>query len=629
MADEPATGPYSPAGYQPSRYSPPDSQASSSSSLSASASAPRLSRTPQYPSADAAYPAAPADTDIDGLFDADALFDPEPTGHPGAIAQPSPAPSAPLSDSASSASASTDSLSSSFASSSLAADPAPPRAKFGVQNDPQPGTESDPDRKPTKIGSSASDFAFVEEETDSKEIAGWLTFVESRAESRAERARRMRNRLIAAGAAVALAAGGTLAYLWATGSPLLSSTTQPTKDVILLQVCDNTSGDAVADAVLAAARPGGGSSGGSGASGATAPAASTGHGAAVLIPSQMVVTGIGSGTQPFSGDMTANPPVPPAGANAVADSLGVQVDAVWSMDETTFAAMIDLFGGVTLTTDAAVPAVTAPAAAAPTATATGKSGSSGPTGSSGTSGSSGAPGAGTVTSAAIPEGGNEKLDGDQAMAYALYQGPGESIGAQVSRFGQVLDALLAELPTQEDLVNSYLNQLGVVPDPSLPQAKLAGILAQMAAEQQAGQFAVKALPLQANATDQLDFSAAGPIISSLLGGTVQSGLASGGTARILVDDATGTSGGEDTLLQSSAQAKLISAGYSYVGSTVVGKKSKSVIEIPTGSDQSAAGEVAETLNLPTSDIQVVSGMSEISDVTVVLGTDWIQTGVNG
>jgi LytR_cpsA_psr family/LytR cell envelope-related transcriptional attenuator len=554
LPDGPATGEYSPAGFQPSRYSPP-----SASAASAPTSAP-----PSTPGS-ARRPAA----EVDGLFDDEDLFDLDPSSRPEPIAEPS-------------------SLSASLpASSTSTAAPAQPGA--GPDADPGPA-------KPTKIGSTAADFAFVEEETDAKDVANWLTFVETRAESRAERARRMRNRLIAGGAALLLVAGGIVTYLWATGSPLLTTTAQPTRDVILLQVANNTSGNAVADAVLVADRAADGSSGAT---------ASSGHGAAVLIPSQMVVTGLGSGTQPFSGDMMANPPVPPAGANAVADSLGVQVSAVWSMDETTFAALIDLFGGVTVTTDTAVPAVTAAPAASSTA---------GPNSA--------------VTSAAIPKG-SEKLDGDQALAYALYQGSGESIGTQVNRFGQVLSALLSELPPQEDLVNSYLNQLGVVPDPTLPQAKLAGILAEMASEQQTGQFTVKALPLQNNSTNQLDFNTAGPIIGSLLGGTVQSGLASGGTARVLVDDATGTQGDEDATIQSAASARLISAGYSYVGSSVEAKKSKSVIQIPSGNDESAAGEVAETLNLPTSDIQVVSGMSEISDVTVVLGTDWIQTGENG
>lgn len=560
LPDGPATGEYSPAAFQPSRYSPPSASAASAPT-SAPPAAPESARRPA------------AEAEVAGLFDDEDLFDLEPSARPEPIAEPS------------SLSASTASL---LASSTSTTAPA---------QTPGAGPDADPGpAKPTKISSTAADFAFVDEETDSKDVANWLTFVESRAESRAERARRMRNRLIAAGSALLLVAGGVVTYLWATGSPLLTTTAQPSRDVILLQVANNTSGNAVADAVLVADRTADGSSGAT---------ASSGHGAAVLIPSQMVVTGLGSGTQPFSGDMTANPPVPPAGANAVADSLGVQVSAVWSMDETTFAALIDLFGGVTVTTDTAVPAVTAAPAASSTA---------GPNSA--------------VTSAAIPKG-SEKLDGDQALAYALYQGSGESIGTQVNRFGQVLSALFAELPTQEDLVNSYLNQLGVVPDPTLPQAKLAGILAEMASEQQTGRFTVKALPLQDNSTDQLDFTAAGPIIGSLLGGTVQSGLASGGTARVLVDDATGAQGDEDATIQSAASARLISAGYSYVGSFVEAKKSKSVIQIPSGNDESAAGEVAETLNLPTSDIQVVSGMSEISDVTVVLGTDWIQTGENG
>jgi len=215
------------------------------------------------------------------------------------------------------------------------------------------------------------------------------------------------------------------------------------------------------------------------------------------------------------------------------------------------------------------------------------------------------------------------------MAYALYQAPGEPISAQVNRFGQVLNALLTAMPTTAELVTAYLNQLGVVYDPALPEAKVAAILAQMAAEQQAGNLTVKGLPLQDNSSNQLDFAAAGPIISSLLGGTVQSGLASGGAARVLVEDGTGQTGGQAALIESAAQAQLINGGYSYIGSVTVSKRSKSEIEIPTGADQSAAAEVASSLQIPASDIHVVSSMSEISDITVILGTDWTQTGMAG
>lgn len=517
-------------------------------------------------------PYVPADSGPPGLFDDDALFDDNlfdtgqsaaaPATHPEAITPPRGAGSASASGAHSVPSAATG---------TAAATPA-----------------AEGERAPTKIASAAADYAFVEEETDAKDVKNWLTFVESRADSRAERTRRLRNRLIAAGVVVVLAVGGTLTYLWASGNPLLGGTTAPTRDAILLQVRDNTTENAVADAVLVADK----SSGSSGASGATP---SPGHGAAVLVPSQMVVNSI-SGSQPFGGDMTANPLVPPAGADTVADSLGVQVDGVWGMDETTFAALIDVFGGVQLTTNVAVPAVTAPA--------------------------------GGATNPAVARGAG-KLDGNQALAYALYQGPGESIDTQVDRFGQVVDALLTEMPTTADLVTAYLNQLGVVPDPSLPEAKLATVLAELAAEQQGGDLTTKSLPLQNNATNQMDFAAAAPIISTLLGGTVQSGLASGAAPRILVENGTGQNSANSATIESAASARLINAGDSYVGSSDVSKRSKSEIEIPTSADQSAAAQVATILSLPTSDIQVVSGMSEISDITVVLGTDWVQTGMNG
>ena len=563
---------FPPPTFQPPPYQPPAETPYRPAARPSVPSSPHTSSTGYAPP-------GPADDDVAGLFDDDALFDDAPAARPEPIAPPPPSIFASTSTSTSTSTA-------------------------------KPGAEDEGERSPTKISSTAADYAFVDEETDEKDVKNWLTFVETRADTRAERSRRLRIRLIAAGAAAVVVIGGTLTYLWASGSPLLSTTTPATKNTLLLQVLDNNN-DAVADAILVADK----STNVSGAS-----ADSTGHGAAVLIPSQMIVNSISTGSQPFGGDMTANPMVAPAGADTVANSLGVQVDGVWGLDESTFAVLIDSFGGVQLTTNAAVPAVNGAAAPTPGASASATA-SATATAAAGVAGS-------TATSPAVPLG-SAKLTGAQAMAYALYKAPGEPISAQVNRFGQVLTAMLQEMPTTAELVTAYLNQLGVVYDPSLPESKVATILAQMAAEQQAGNFTVKALPLQDNSTNQLDFTAAGPIISSLLGGTVQSGLASGGTARILVQDATGESNSEALLIESAAQARLINGGYSYVGSDIVAKRSKSVIEIPTSSYQAAADEVAGTMGLPTSDVQVLSGMSEISDITVVLGADWVQIGMNG
>jgi anionic cell wall polymer biosynthesis LytR-Cps2A-Psr (LCP) family protein len=156
------------------------------------------------------------------------------------------------------------------------------------------------------------------------------------------------------------------------------------------------------------------------------------------------------------------------------------------MDETTFSIFVDEMGGVSLTTNASVPAS-------------------------------------TVDSKGVPLG-SVTLSGPQAVAYATYSAPGEAASAQATRFGQVVDALMAKLPTYSNSVQAYLNQLGLIPDPSLPLSKLSPILAALAAQQSAGKVTVAMLPL--NADDSLNASAASSVVSSLLGGTVAKASAS-------------------------------------------------------------------------------------------------------
>jgi hypothetical protein len=355
----------------------------------------------------------------------------------------------------------------------------------------------------------------------------------------------------------------------------------PTKSVIMLQISDSV-GDAVGDALLVADRSAATPS--TAASGAAKPPSGTG--AAVLIPSQMVVNTTGFGAQPFGGAMAQQ--IPAAGKDTVADVLGVSIDGVWRMDETTFAALIDELGGIQVTTNAAVPAATA--TAEPTAPAFAA--------------------------------GAQKLTGAEALAYATYKAPGEAATAQAQRFGQVVAAVLAMMPPEATSITAELNHVGIIDDPSLPESKLSPILAALAIDQQASAFTVKALPLRADGSMELDYTAAAPIVNNLLGGALKAGAAAGQVSRVLVDDATGRSGSQSSYIRSAAQAKLSNAGYTFIDGSSMARRATSVVEIPSGSQHDAAVQIAETLGLPANDVQVVSGMSTIADVTVLLGADW-------
>jgi len=443
---------------------------------------------------------------------------------------------------------------------------APPESAAPADT-PMPSTGGSASRPADKDGYRPGDFAFVDQ-ADEPDVKGWLSFSESRADSRAERLRKLRFRLIVLVIVLVLVGAGVGAYKWLGGSvPGLSSQDTATKSMILFRL-DDAAGDSVGDALMVTKRDG------------STTGSASGAGSIVVIPAQMQIDDQGFGNQPFGGDMASNEP--PAGADEVASTLGVTPDGVWTMDETTFGIFVTELGGVTLTTNTAVPASTAD-----------------PSGVT----------EGTVT-----------LTGVQAVAYATYEGTGEAATAQAVRFGQVLNALMAKMPTYNDSVEAYLNQLGLIPDPSLPLTKLSPILAALAAQQQAGRITVATLPLTTG--DALNDTAAAEIVSNLLGGTAKAGASAGQAARVLVQNGTGASTSTGQQLMAVAQAKLDDSGYTYNGGDVVATQAKTEVEVASSSDQSLAEQVAASLGLGGATVQVVSGLSSVDDVTVVLGQDW-------
>jgi anionic cell wall polymer biosynthesis LytR-Cps2A-Psr (LCP) family protein len=481
-----------------------------------------------------------------------------------------------------------------------AAAPAPPRASVPPQaapprsappgasadfdfdldlDDPEPPASAPPGAPPAapptgaanrpadKDGYRPGDFAFVDE-GDDPDVGGWLEFSESRADTRAERARKLRVRLIAGGALAALVAVGVGLYAWLGGSTPAAQATA-TRSMILFRL-DDTKGDSVGDALMVTELNG------------STTGTATGTGALVVIPSQMQIDDEGFGNQPFGGDMAQDQP--PAGVSEVSDALGVTPDGVWTVDETTFGIFVDEIGGISLTTNTAVP----PSALDP------KGVPAGPT----------------------------KLSGVQAVAYATYQAPGEPATAQAVRFGQVLNALLAALPSYSNSVTAYLNQLGLIPDPSLPLSKLSPILAALAAQQSEGKVSVATLPLAANGSDALNTTGASEIVSKYLGGTLKAGASAGQSARVLVQDGTGASGGTDGKLLAEAQAQLVDAGYTYNAGNSVAVQAHTEVEVASSADQSLGAQVAAALGLSGSTVRVVPGVSTLDDVTVVLGQDW-------
>jgi LytR cell envelope-related transcriptional attenuator len=439
----------------------------------------------------------------------------------------------------------------------------PPESAASADDSAAPSTG----RPSDKDGYRPNDFAFVDQ-ADEPDVKGWLSFSESRADSRAERVRKLRFRLIALAVVLVLVGAGVGVYKWLGGGASgAAGEAGATKSTILFRL-DDTAGNSVGDALMVTKRDGSTTGGASG------------DGAIVIIPAQMQIDSEGFGDEPFGGDMASDEP--PGGADEVASALGVTPDGVWTMDETTFGIFVDELGGLALTTNAAVPASTADPKGVPEGTGT--------------------------------------LTGVQAVAYATYEGSGEAATAQAVRFGQVLNALMAKMPTYNDSVEAYLNQLGLIPDPSLPLSKLSPILAALAAQQQGNRVTVATLPLTTG--NSLNDTAAAKIVSTLLGGTAKAGASAGQAARVLVQNGTGASTSTSGKLTAVAQGKLTDAGYTYNAGDVVATQAKTEVEVASTADQSLAEQVAASLGLSGATVQVVSNLASVDDVTVVLGQDW-------
>jgi len=566
------TDPYSTTGYGSQRPSAPQQPAPQPFSPQQYSSPTAQPPHPSVPRPDDVWPEAPPRSDAPSPRPF-----PQQAGQPASSApyrQPPSAPSDPdalfdendLFDTGSSHSSLSSSSTTNAAMAAPGRAPEPPIITDPVVPPPPDGAPA------PKDGYTQSDFAFLEEETG-QDVKGWLTFVESRAESRADRTKRFRRRLIGAGAVAAVVAAAIGAYALFNGGSLTGGGGS-TKSVILLQISDST-GNAVADALLVTDH--------SATTGTGSSKTVTGKGAGVLIPSQMIVNSTGFGQQPFGGDMAQS--VPAAGKDTVADALGVNIDGVWRMDEITFAGLIDEIGGIQLNANVAVPAATA-----------------------------------SPTAAAIPVG-NQKLTGSQAVAYGISTAKGDGPDAQIERFGQVVSSLLAALPTDPGAITAYLNHLGVVDDPALPESKLSPILAALAVEQQAGAFTAKALPVRTDGSNAMNVQAAAAIVSSLLGGALNT-QNNGQISRVLVEDASGHTGNASQVIRGAAQARLTNGGYTFIDGSTAAHRATTVVEVGSDGAKSAAVQIAATLGLQANSVQVVPGMSTFADATVLLGADW-------
>lgn len=426
------------------------------------------------------------------------------------------------------------------------------------QQQPAPPVESvRPSSRPAAPAGPAvptsEEFAFVDDAEESDDVIDWMKFSETRGERRDERRKQLRTRLIALGVVLILIAVGGAGYLWLRGGSSAGSVAASTKrTVIAVHLHDLNKNIYTA---LLVSNP------------------ASGQGSTLLLPGTLAVP-----TDSGGASVTLASSVNAQGNAATRDGLhallGADVSATWSLYTPFLQNLVDLLGGVSIDSNTTI----------------------------------------TQNGKTLVKPGKAIVNGAAAIAYADYQAKGESAGAQLSRYGQVLAALVQAMPQDATSAASDITKMGAVADPSLPDATLGALMAALSKDAQAGKYSTVTLPVNANGTPA---SSAGDMVKQLLGGTVTT--SSGATAaRVAITDATGT-GNKINL----AEAAVVNGGYTLVPDSSKAPSTQSTSSITYSDDTRAADakQLAQDLGLPTTVVTKVTS-SQSADLVVVLGKDY-------
>ncbi|MGW1840226.1 LytR C-terminal domain-containing protein [Streptomyces sp. NPDC002067] len=409
-------------------------------------------------------------------------------------------------------------------------------------------------------------FAFIEEpDEDSEDVIDWLKFTESRTERREEAKRRGRSRRVALVVVLVLLVTGGVGYLWWAGKlPGLSGPGAPAaeagagqkRDVLVVHLRDTRTGDS-STALLVDNE-------------------TTGKGTTVLLPNNLILTK-DDGTATTLGKSVKDDGTEPT-RDALGTLLGADLKASWRLDTPYLENLVETVGGVSVDTDTTVP------------------------------------GAKKGDSPLVKPGRDRLLNGQSAVAYATYRGPGETQDKQLARFGQIMQATLKKVSSDADGATATVKSLLQVLDPPLTEAQLGSSLAVRAELAKTGAYGTLLLPVRANGT--LGPEAAGSVVKNVLGGTVRK-TDPDATPRVSVRNATG-----DAKTAAKAQAALVNGGYTYVsGGTAGAAQAASQVTYADAADRGKADEVAKTLGLPAGAVHKAGGAAN-ADITVVLGQDY-------
>ncbi|GAA4848461.1 LytR C-terminal domain-containing protein [Kitasatospora terrestris] len=440
---------------------------------------------------------------------------------------------------------------------------APPvRAPRPRQAEPEPVVDEGPSER---VGGSRAarasadsyttgEFTFVDEVTEeSQDAIDWLKFAESRSEVRAERRRRLRNRLIGAAVALALVGGGVGGYLWWNREETAAKAAGG-RAVNVVHLRDLTG--KVTTALLVDDESGR-------------------KGSVLLLPDTLKLPSNGD-----SATTTVGQSLDAVGASATRDGLGTvlgaKVDGTWRLDTPFLQLLVAQLGGVKVDVNATV---------RENNKADGK--------------------------VLAQPGKQVLLSGVASVAYATLQNPGETRDAQLARFGQVLEAVIRTMPTDLASATDDVHRMNSVADPSLPESALAGVLAQLAQLAKDGKVATSTLKTRPDGT--LDEATAGAQVKEILGGVVQNAKGTGGSTRVAVvnasgSDAAGTSAGVQ--VQNAGLDAL-------PASKAPAVQAASEIRYADDAKQAAAKSLAVSLGLPETAVKKVTDAQNADLVLVV------------
>ncbi|WP_206502392.1 LCP family protein [Streptomyces chrestomyceticus] len=407
-------------------------------------------------------------------------------------------------------------------------------------------------------------FSFIEEPTeDSEDVIDWLKFTESRTERREEAKRRGRSRKVMLIVLLVLLLLGGVGYLWWAGKlPGLSGAGAGTeaggagqkRDVLVVHLKDPKGNSSTALLV---------------------DNESTHKGTTVLLPNSLAVS------TEDGGSTTLAKSVKDQGIDPTREALntlfGADIKASWRLDTPYLENLVETTGGITLDTDTTVP------------------------------------GAKKGDGPLVKQGKSQELNGQAAVAYATFQGPGEPQTKQLERFGQVMQATLKKVSSDADGATATVKSLLQVLDPPLTEAELGSSLAQRAELAKSGAYGTTLLPVQQDGT--LSRQAADGVVKEVLGGTVKKTDPSS-TPRVSVQNATGKKEATDK-----ARIALVNGGYSFVEGGTAAARPASEVTYADAAQKAKAEEAAKTLGLPAGAVKQGKTASN-ADVTVVLGQDY-------